>query len=80
MDTLTVLKQRYQELQAQTIDIQNEKTAAEQKYYNIKANFKELIRQLREADVDVGDIEEDLASSESEMDTVMRDRDDFELE
>ena len=40
----------------------------------------ELLKQLREADVDVSVLEEAISKSDDDINTVMQDREEFELE
>ena len=59
----------------------HEKFKAEQKYYTIKTNYKELLKQLKEADVDVDALIDEINTSDNEtLNTVMQAREKFELD
>ena len=67
-------------MQSQATALQEEKAQTQQKYYNIKANYMELLKQLKEADVDVDGLEDEFNSSDDDINTIMQDREEFELE
>ena len=53
----------------------------EQKYYKERERYEELLRQLEEVGVDVSALIDEMSSPENiALDTIMRKRDDFELE
>ena len=56
-----------QELQRKLTVSLDENAHAEQKYHSIKTNYSQLLKQLKEADIDIVALEEALQSSDVEM-------------